>query len=316
MMNKTFTADDGSEGNITLQEYKGQYYPPDSLQKKHYDRLKTFDVDATDVIICSYPKSGLHWLWEVTSMIVKNKTIMSKDLMVDNILNFVPLRLIQKLPVPRVLTAHLTFDDLPESVRIKKCKVINIIRDPRGIAASGYNFFTKLKSCNWNGTWNGYLNLQLRGKVPFGDWFSFTRSWEKSRELYPGHPIYIMHYEDVLQNPFAELKRLAAFLQVDITDAKLQTVADQTSFSSMKATKDEASKTNFIRTFFEEDRYPLFRKGALDDWKNYFTLQQNEDFEQRYKKEMGGFKLKLKSMLTPGSLETGCVEVAQYGPKL
>ena len=58
MMNKTFTADDGSEGNITLQEYKGQYYPPDSFQKKHYDRLKTFDVDATDVIICSYPKSG------------------------------------------------------------------------------------------------------------------------------------------------------------------------------------------------------------------------------------------------------------------
>jgi len=31
---------------------------------------------------------------------------------------------------------------------------------------------------------------------------------------------------------------------------------------------------------------------------------------------MGGFKLKLKSMLTPGSLETGCVEVAQCGPKL
>jgi hypothetical protein len=84
--------------------------------------------------------------------------------MTDNMLNVVTLHLIQKLPVPRVLTAHLTFDDLPESVRIQKCKVINIIRDPRGIASSGYNLFTKFKSCNWNGTWNGYLNLQLRGK--------------------------------------------------------------------------------------------------------------------------------------------------------
>jgi len=62
--------------------------------------------------------------------------------------------------------------------------------------------------------------------------------------------------------------------------------------------------------------FSWFIPGALDDWKNYFTLQQNEDFEQRYEKEMGGFKLKLKSMLTPGSLETGCVEVAQCGPKL
>jgi hypothetical protein len=58
----------------------------------------------------------------------------------DNIINVVPLHLIKKLPVPKVLTAQLTFDDLPESVRIQKCKVINIIRDPRGIAASGYNF--------------------------------------------------------------------------------------------------------------------------------------------------------------------------------
>jgi hypothetical protein len=50
-------------------------------------------------------------------------------------------------------------------IRIQKCKVNNIIRDPRGITSSGYNLFTKFKSCNWNGTWNGYLNLQLRGKV-------------------------------------------------------------------------------------------------------------------------------------------------------
>jgi len=43
----------------------------------------------------------------------------------------------------------------------------------------------------------------------------------------------------------------------------------------MKATKEEAFKTNIVRTFFGEDRYPLFRKGKYVGYQYVNTLVIN-----------------------------------------
>lgn len=59
-MLKTFVADGDLAGSVTVKEYKGHYFPPSvpdlPLQWK---QMQSFDAADNDVIICSYPKSGI-----------------------------------------------------------------------------------------------------------------------------------------------------------------------------------------------------------------------------------------------------------------
>ncbi|XP_052073208.1 sulfotransferase 1B1-like [Mytilus californianus] len=315
-MLKTFVADSDLAGSITVKEYEGRYFPasiPDiPSQWKH---MQSFDADDNDVIICSYPKSGFHWIWEVVTMLINNTSDISKEIPAKYILEFGAVRKMQQSPPPRVLGSHLYYEQLPVSIRQKKCKLINVIRDPRAVAISSFHFFNKLKETKWKGTWSGYLNLFLDGKVLFNDWFQHTQLWERVRQNNPDNPIHILSYEDAKKNPFYEFKRLARFLQLDVKESMIMTIAENTKFSEIKTSKEVAIGLR-LGNAFAGNKYPLYRKGTEDDWKSYFTLQQNAEFEQIYKERMQYNKLQLKSIVNPGSLDTGCVETTRYESKL
>ncbi|CAC5386685.1 SULT6B1 [Mytilus coruscus] len=314
-MLKTFVADGDLAGSLTVKEYEGRYFPasiPDiPSQLKH---MHSFAADDNDIIICSYPKSGFHWIWEVVTMLVNNTSSISKDFPAKYILE-TGVRKVEQLPPPRVLGSHSYYEQLPASIRIKKCKIINVIRDPRAIAVSGFHFFTKIKESKWTGSWAGYLNLFLNGKVLFNDWFQHTQLWERVRQNNPDNPIHVLFYEDAKKDPFYEFKRLARFLQLDVKDSTIRTIAEKTKFSNMKTSKD-AAIGHRMGNVFTGNKYPLYRKGIENDWKTYFTLQQNAEFEQIYKERMQYNKLQLKSIVNPGSLDTGCVETTRYESKL
>ncbi|GFR80541.1 sulfotransferase [Elysia marginata] len=60
-------------------------------------------------------------------------------------------------------------------------------------------------------------------------------------------------------------------------------IADHCSFECMKANP----MTNHEDVYsIDSSVSPLLRKGTVGDWKNYFTVQQNEDFDRKYKEEM------------------------------
>ncbi|CAC5386682.1 SULT6B1 [Mytilus coruscus] len=314
-MLKTFVADGDLAGSITIKEYEGRYFPasiPDIPSQ--WKCMQSFDADDNDIIICSYPKSGFHWIWEVVTMLVNNTTSISKDLPAKYNLE-AGVRNVEQLPPPRVLGSHLYYEQLPASIRLKKCKIINVIRDPRAVAVSGFHFFTKIKESKWTGSWAGYLNLFLNGKVLFNDWFQHTQLWERVRQNNPDNPIHVLFYEDAKKNPFYEFKRLARFLQLDVKDSIIRTIAEKTKFSHMRISK-EAAIGHRLGNVFAGNTYPLYRKGIEDDWKSYFTLQQNAEFEQIYKERMQYNKLQLKSVVNPGNTDTGCVEETRYGSKL
>lgn len=59
-MLRTFVADGDLAGSITVKAFKGHYFPASvsdyPLQWKH---MQSFEAGDNDVIICSYPKSGI-----------------------------------------------------------------------------------------------------------------------------------------------------------------------------------------------------------------------------------------------------------------
>ena len=69
------------------------------------------------------------------------------------------------------------------------------------------------------------------------------------------------------------IQTIASFLDIPITQDVLQSLLEKTSFKSMQ----ENPLTNVENSkIFTTENVSFIRKGQVGDWKNYFTVQQNE----------------------------------------
>ena len=66
---------------------------------------------------------------------------------------------------------------------------------------------------------------------------------------------------------------IANFLDKPLSDDLISRIAEQCTFSGMK--QNEASYSLPAK----DGEHSLLRKGAVGDWKNYFTPELNERFE-------------------------------------
>ena len=75
---------------------------------------------------------------------------------------------------------------------------------------------------------------------------------------------------------------IAEFLNKPLTDELINRIAEQCTFKGM--TKNAAS----YKFSENEEGTALFRKGAIGDWKNYFTPEQNERIEKKVLGKLDG----------------------------
>ncbi|XP_046569961.1 sulfotransferase 1C2-like [Haliotis rubra] len=59
---------DGAGDTLTLQDVDGFLFSPDLLADV-IKRLGQFPFRDDDIMVCSYPKSGCHWVWEILRML-------------------------------------------------------------------------------------------------------------------------------------------------------------------------------------------------------------------------------------------------------
>lgn len=79
-----------------------------------------------------------------------------------------------------------------------------------------------------------------------------------------------LRYEDLLEDCAGQLLRIAEYLGVaDISDEVANRIAEENSFCALSR-----------RTPGEEDRQSPLRKGIVGDWKNHFTYETGQLFEQ------------------------------------
>ncbi|CAL1547832.1 unnamed protein product, partial [Lymnaea stagnalis] len=90
----------------------------------HIESIRALKIRDNDVLIAAYPKSGTHWLWEVTHMLLNQTTEHEKRAKEQVMLEFADaLARVEKEPSPRILNSHLVFPHLPLEVFTKKIKV-------------------------------------------------------------------------------------------------------------------------------------------------------------------------------------------------
>ncbi|XP_071116099.1 sulfotransferase 1C2-like [Haliotis cracherodii] len=271
---------DGGGSTLTLLEVDGHYYPNSSADVIR--GIRDVMIRDDDVLICAYPKSGTHWLWEITRLLLAGNTdgeIREKD---ELHLEFVANDVMEKFPSPRILNTHVLFHQLPRVVLEKKCKIISLARNPKDVSVSFYHHHKNLPMYyQYEGTWENYLPLFLEGKVDFGSWFTYMKNWEKEMKNHPELPFLTVLYEDLKEDSLSVIRKMAEFLGVERSEEFYEKVSERTSFSHMQATKGRLLKEHGGTSI-------VYRKGEVGDWKNHFTVDQSEMFDELYREEMDG----------------------------
>nr|XP_020729177.1 sulfotransferase family cytosolic 1B member 1-like [Odocoileus virginianus texanus] len=207
------------------------------------------------------------------------------------------LEQLEKNPSPRVVKTHLPIDLIPKSFWENNCKIIYLARNAKDVAVSFYHFDLMNNLQPFPGTWGEYLEKFLTGNVAYGSWFNHVKSWWKKKEE---HPILFLFYEDMKENPKQEIKKVVQFLEKNLDDEILDKIIHHTSFEMMnsgyitdKMEKRIASEAQALGEDIHR-RYVSLHWIA-GDWKNYFTVAQNEKFDTIYKKEMSETELQFRT---------------------
>src|SRR5215217_9038512 len=192
----------------------------------------------------------------------------------------------------------LTPETMEEIARIyPEAKVIHIIRDGRDAAVSAAHHswnFGKARNKSYEvsakreSTRRDPWELREAGEGIFAEdqlrrlaaeWAARVgRAVEYGPVLLRGHYSEV-RYEDLLERPEEEMRRLLGFLGVEATDATVTWCVEAASFEKLTRGRDRG----------EEDPSSFFRKGVAGDWKTVFI----ERDRQAFKEEAGDLLIKL-----------------------
>ncbi|KAH9492169.1 Sulfotransferase cytosolic 1B member 1 [Bulinus truncatus] len=272
----------------------------DNDYRRHVKHIREMEIRDDDVLICSYPKTGLHWHLEIIKMLMSK----SSNLKTANTLNtrecFLEQRAVSnwdKKESPRILFTHVPFRFIPKQALKKKIKIIYLDRNPKDVLVSYYNHMHKhVAPLNYPGTFEQFFHLSLEVGYYYGDIFDYLLEWQNGREHYPEVPFYTSIYENMKMDPVQAIKELNIFLNTGCSDELCEEIALASSFDSVKKYKDD-NATPFVKALFVDSKPGLFRKGDVGDWENWFTVAMNEEFDNEYKTRMADYKTVYKYTL-------------------
>ncbi|XP_073492104.1 sulfotransferase 1 family member D1-like isoform X2 [Aquarana catesbeiana] len=260
----------------------------------NWDNVVKFQAREDDLLIATYPKSGTTWVSKIVDLIMNGGDLEKSQK--GAIFERVPFmesggpgfpsatEILNNLDPPRVIKTHLQADVLPKSFWEKNCKMIYVARNAKDVAVSYYHFYRMAYGHPEPGTWDEYLNAYMEGNVAFGSWAKHVKGWWEMRKK---NKILYLFYEDMLEDPKREIRKVMKFMNQELPEEIVEKIHKNTSFQAMK---DNPMANYSAFPLMDHSISPFMRKGIRGDWKNQFTIAQNERFEY-YQKEMSNTDL-------------------------
>ncbi|XP_059201278.1 amine sulfotransferase-like [Centropristis striata] len=275
--------------NPYLFRHNGKFFfIKEGLNPKDLDDLLDLDVRPTDIYLASYPKSGTTWMQQILLKIVdaahpdqvEDGTNRERCPMLEGDTSSSCRR---ERPDPRLCRTHLPPYMLPHGVQTKGAKVVYVMRNPKDVLVSYYHFSQGLSLMEPPKSFDHFFQDFVEGKVPWGSWFEHVREFYSEKDQMN---IHFVMYEDMLKDLRAEVVKLCAFLEKDLTDEAISDVVESSIFKNMK----KNPKANY-KDLVANERYTkiTMRKGVAGDWKNHFTVAQNEYFDRVFTERMSDF---------------------------
>ncbi|XP_067680707.1 sulfotransferase 1C2-like [Haliotis asinina] len=257
---------------------------------KMIQKVQKFQLRDDDVMIAAYPKCGTHWLWEIVTMLRAGNSEYSRKTKEIAMLGNPQFEMADQLPSPRVLNSHIYFRYMPEKMVEKRIKTIFILRNPKDVSVSSYCMFNGFKNMfRFGGTYSEYFDLFLDGKVPGGLYADYVKDWLQATQDYPDLPVLTLFYENLKKDPVRNIKTVADFIGVSVSDELCEQIAEACSFKKMRTAGEEVKERLANMPDLRKDGHKLlYRKGEVGDWKNWITVAQNERFDDAIERTFEG----------------------------
>ncbi|XP_030398894.1 sulfotransferase 1A1-like [Gopherus evgoodei] len=268
---------------------------------ENWGEVEGFQAQPDDLLISTYPKSGTTWISEIIDMIYndgdpekcKRDAIYMRVPFLEFAVPGIPtgVELLRQTPAQRRLVkTHLPVQLLPVSFWEQDCQMIYVARNPKDVAVSYYHFYQMAKVHPEPGPWDHFLADFMAGAVSFGSWYQHVRGWwEKRRE----QRVLYLFYEDMKEDPRREIRKVLAFLGRPPAEGLVEAIARHTAFAAMEQ-NFMANYRTIPTSIMDHSISPFMRKGVTGDWKNQFTVAQNERFNADYERQMEGTDLSFR----------------------
>ncbi|KAL8240771.1 hypothetical protein R6Q59_014126 [Mikania micrantha] len=201
----------------------------------------------------------------------------------------------KNLSLPLIST-HLPYASLPESVISSNCKIVYIYRNIKDVIVSQYHFGREaLKLSMEDAPFEEAFNDFCKGVSGYGPYWDHVLGYWKASLERP-EKILLLKYEDLKSEPKSNVKRLADFIgsPFSVDEEKAGVVDNIIKFCGFEnMSKLEVNKTGKINGSLFENRF-YYRKGKVGDWMNYFTNEMKEKIDKLTDEKFDGTSLLLK----------------------
>ncbi|KAF7686798.1 sulfotransferase 6B1-like [Silurus meridionalis] len=265
-----------------LYRYNGVLYPVIISPEENLRALETVEARSDDILLVAYPKCGFNWMVTILRKIITASTGEKVESKIPPLLEFFGpemLQLLHEAPSPRLLGTHMHPDNIPPSFYQKKTKMLVIFRNPKDTSVSFYHFSKKNPILPTVEPWDQFFIDFIGGEVPWGSYFDHALAWEKQMN---DINVMIITFEELKQDLKGSIQMVAEFFGFKLTDAQIQTIAEESTFDAMKkGSKDSHGQMGNV----------FFRKGEIGDWRNHFSQAQSEQMNATFEKHLGGTNL-------------------------
>jgi len=178
-----------------------------------------------------------------------------------------------------------------------KVKFIGMIRTSRDVMHSFFSFFST-HSDAFKALWGGFPPSYSNAKevvddfVPGGKLYHLYFGYVKQWWPYRHHKnVLFEHYNNYKNDPTAFIKKVADFVEVELTSEQVEKIADLTSFEKMKHLQDNFKVTmwgispmvNALKT--KEEQGMFFKSGKAGAGKTFLTPELEEKWSAALKSE-------------------------------
>jgi hypothetical protein len=220
---------------------------------------RNLKVFPDDTFIASYPRSGNTW----TRFLIANLMHPEQPVTFANIETIIPdatslsSRELKRVPRPRLIKTHEYFEP-------RYRKVIYLVRDPRDVVLSLYNFRRKYRSVDDSYPIEQYVAERfLPGDLDVS-WGEHVGSWLGTRMNHPG--FLLVRYEDLLQEPTRELQRLASFLDIAADSGTLTQAIERSSANRLRQL-EKVEHEAWVTTKGKRADVPFIAEAVTGTWK-------------------------------------------------
>jgi len=203
-----------------------------------------YQPTAHDVIVCSYLKSGTNWTLQIAQQIAWRGRAEFEHIhdvvpWPDQVLKgyAIPLedtRAASASPTGlRVIKTHARWQDIPYS---KDAKYVLVVRDPKDAFVSSHHFIRDALLGPLMPSVESWYAFFLSRSFPAGFWAEHAHSYWSARDL--PNTVFLTFKEMKADLPGA-VRKVAALLDVDLTEEELALVCRRSSFDFMKGVDEK-----------------------------------------------------------------------------